>query len=127
MRSFILLVSCVLAANLHAALMLVTNVELQPLHAHVARVESALEFLGAPLSQAEIKELDAAPVLPAADAVAKIQSILDRHALFGVTINPEMRVKVAVGDARPALDEQGWSVFRVKGQKDSSDTPPLEA
>jgi hypothetical protein len=127
MRSLILLALCSLSTTTHAALILVTNVDLQPLHAQVARVTQSLAYLGAPLSAAEVKELDDAPPLPAAKAVEKIQSILDRHALFGVTINPEMRVKVAIGEARPELDEQGWRVFLVKVQNDAGTTAPLKA
>src|SRR5687767_3644213 len=111
MRSLILLTFCFLSATSHAALTIVTNVEVQPLRAQVARLTQTLTYLGAPLSAAEIKELDDAPALPADKAVEKIQSVLDRHALFGVTINPEMRVKVAVGEAKRELDEQGWRVF----------------
>jgi hypothetical protein len=127
MRSLVLLTLCFLGAQLHAALTLVTNVDLQPLHAQVARVTQTMAYLGAPLSVAEVKELDDAPALPAAKAIEKIQSILDRHALFGVAINPEMRVKVAIGEARPELDEQGWRVFLVKVQNDAGTTAPLKA
>src|SRR6185436_19914141 len=109
------------------ALPLVTNVDLQPLQAQVTRVETALAFVGAPLSDAESKELAAARSLPSAEAVAKIQTILDRHALFGVSINPEMRVKVQPGDAKPELDEHGWLVFLVKVANDSGTTAKLTA
>ena len=108
------LMLCGLSALSVQALTIVTNVDLQPLHAQVARVTAALSYLGAPLTDAEVKELDAAPSLPSAQAVEKIQSIMDRHALFGVNINPEMRVKVQAGEAKPELDEQGWRVFLVK-------------
>ena len=127
MRTLILLTLCFLGATTHGALTIVTNVEVQPLHAQVARITQALAYLGEPLSASEIKELDDAPALPAAKAVEKIQSVLDRHVLFGVTINPEMRVKVAVGDAKPELEEQGWRVFLVKVQNDSGTTAPLKA
>ncbi len=127
MRSLILLAFCFLSVTAHAALTIVTNVDLQPLRAQVTRVTQALAYLGAPLSDAEIQELDAAPSLPAARAVEKIQTVLDRHALFGVSINPEMRVKVAVGEAKPELDEQGWRVFLVKVQNDAGTTAPLKA
>src|SRR5882672_9269645 len=102
MRHYISFLLCAVSLSASAAsLPLVTNVEVQPLQAQVLRVANALAFLGAPLSDAESKELDAAPALPAVKAVEKIQSILDRHALFGVNINPEMRVKVTMGEAAP--------------------------
>jgi hypothetical protein len=127
MRSLILLALCFLGVTTHAALTLVTNVDLQPLQAQVARVTQTMAYLGAPLSAAEVKELADAPSLPAGKAVEKIQTVLDRHALFGVAINPEMRVKVALGEARPELDEQGWRVFLVKVQNDAGTTAPLKA
>ena len=126
MRHLVLLLFC--AAALQAApLTLVTNVEFQPLHAQVTRVQQALAHLGAPLSVEEIKQLDDAPSLPAAQAVEKMQTILDRHALFGVSINPEMRVKVLRGAAKAELDEQGWRLFLVKVENAAGTTAPLQA
>lgn len=127
MRSIVLLTLCCFTATLRAALPIVSNVELQPLQAQVARVSQALTFLGAPLSNAEQKELDNASSLPAAKAIEKIQTVLDRHALFGVNINPEMRVKVQQGEAKPELDEQGWRVFLVKVANESGTTAKLAA
>ena len=126
-RAFMFLFCASALAADAAPLTLVTNVELQPLNAQVVRLETALAYLGAPLSDAEIKQLDAAPALPPAQAIEQIQTILDRHALFGVSINPEMRVKVAVGEAKPELDESGWRVFLVKVANDSGTTAPLKA
>ena len=126
MRHLVLLLFC--AAALQAApLTLVTNVEFQPLHAQVTRVQQALAHLGAPLSVEEIKQLDDAPSLPTAQAVEKMQTILDRHALFGVIINPEMRVKVVRGAAKAELDEQGWRLFLVKVENAAGTTAPLQA
>ena len=121
------LLSAVAITTLAAPLPLVNQVEVQPLAAQVARVTDALAYLGAPLSAAELKQLEDAPALPAGDAVKQIQTVLDRHALFGVSINPEMRVKVAQGAASPELDEQGWSVFLVKVENDAGTTAPLKA
>ena len=109
------------------ALPIVTNVDLQPLQAQVTRIGQALAYLGAPLSAVETMELDDAASLPPAKAVEKIQTVLDRHALFGVSINPEMRVKVQTGDAKPELDEHGWRVFLVKVANDSGTTAKLAA
>jgi hypothetical protein len=127
MRSLILSALSFFTVATQAALTLVTNVDLQPLNAQIVRVQQALSYSGAPLSAAEAKELEAAASLPAGQAVEKIQAILDRHVLFGVSINPEMRVKVAVGDAKAELDEQGWRVFLVKVVNDAGTTAPLKA
>jgi len=57
----------------------------------------------------------------------KIQRALDAHCLFVVSINPEMRVKVAPGQAKPELVEQGWRQFLVKVVNESGTTAPLRA
>ena len=54
-----------------------------------------------------------------------IQETLDPHCLVSVNINPEMRVKVAAGPARPALIEQGWKTFLVKVENLSGTTAAL--
>jgi hypothetical protein len=110
------------------ALPLVSSVELQPLAAQVKRVTEALDSLGEPLTAAEQSALDAAASSgDAARAAAEIQRVLDPHCLVGVTINPEMRVKVAQGAAQPELVEQGWRTFLVKVQNDAGATAELRA
>jgi hypothetical protein len=111
-----------------ADLPLVPKVELQPLAAHVARLQDALEYLGAPLSPSDRQALDAALAQPdAARAAERIQQILDARCLLGVNINPEMRVKVARGPAAAELDEKGWRVFLVKVDNESGTTAALKA
>jgi hypothetical protein len=110
-----------------APLTLVTNVEVQPLVAQAARVADALAYLGSPLDASELSRLKEGAGLTGAQRVQRIQEVLDRHALFGVGINPEMRVKVVQGEARPELDEQGWRVFLVKVENDAGTTAPLRA
>ena len=128
MQKVIMLLLCAVSmAALAAPLPLVTKVEVQPLAAQVTRVAEALAYLGAPLSEAELQRLKDAPALSEAEAVKQIQEVLDRHALFGVNINPEMRVKVAQGEAKPELDEQGWRVFLVKVENEAGTTAPLKA
>ncbi|HMJ90810.1 MAG TPA: CehA/McbA family metallohydrolase, partial [Candidatus Acidoferrum sp.] len=128
MRCQIALLSCVLAFSASAApLTIVTNVEVQPLHAQAKRVAQALSSLGAPLGEAESQQIEAAASLPAGKAVEQIQAVLDHHCLFGVTINPEMRVKVIAGEAKPELDENGWRVFLVKVANEAGTTAKLNA
>src|SRR6266481_364835 len=57
----------------------------------------------------------------------KIQIALDARCLFVVSINPEMRVKVAPGPAKPELVEQGWRQFLVKVVNESGTTGALRA
>lgn len=90
-------------------------VPLQPFAVLVKRVETALEYLGQPLPAADRAALAAA--LARADehaGVAEATAVLDRHALLHVEINPESRVKVARGAARPLLVQAGTRVFLVK-------------
>ena len=106
----------------------ITVKELQPFAAQVRRVAQALEHAGSPLSAGQMQSLDRA--LAETDpglASARIQSVLDPQVLFAVHINPEMRVKVARGDAKPALLEAGWKTFLVKVHNQSGTTAELRA
>ena len=105
----------------------IVPVEHQPLAALVLRLLEALELSGEPLPPAETAELKslagASRDLP--QAVTRIQQILDAHCLAGVTINPESRVKVQEGPAKPELVQQGWRTFLVKVQNEAGITPVL--
>jgi hypothetical protein len=97
----------------------VKKVDLQPLAAQVQRVVDALEFLGAPLPDADRKALQAAAAdKDEAHAVAAIQDVLDKHCLAGVRIAPGRGaatvLEVQAGPAALELAEQGWRVFLVK-------------
>ncbi|MBI3666186.1 MAG: CehA/McbA family metallohydrolase, partial [Acidobacteria bacterium] len=106
---------------------IVAGVEYQPLAAQVARVLDALDMLGEPLPAAEAAELRRlARGLPdPKQAVEGMQKILDRHCLLGVDINPESRVKVQQGPARPELMEHGWRTFLLKVQNQAGVTAAL--
>src|SRR5262245_20010779 len=67
----------------------VTQVELQPLGAQAQRIKDALDFVGAPLSDADKNALQtAAADTNAARGVEQIQTILDKYCLAGVRITP---------------------------------------
>src|SRR5437762_2526963 len=84
------------------SLPIVKNVELQPLVAQVRRVIEAADYLGSPLDAANRKALESAFEKTDGDEASEaIQRVLDKHCLFGVNINPESRVKVAPGAAKP--------------------------
>lgn len=111
-----------------ATLPIEKNVEWQPFVAQVTRLIEATDYLGSPFSPSEKQAIAAA--MKDSDskrAIEKLQDILDRHCLFGVSINPEMRVKVAAGPAKPELVEQGWRQFLVKVVNDSGTTAALQA
>jgi len=107
-----------------AALPIVENVEWQPLAAQVNRLIEATDYLGSPFSTYDKHAIETALKESSAK---KLQEILDRHCLFLVSINPEMRVKVAAGPAKPELVEQGWRQFLVKVINDSGTTAALQA
>ena len=90
-------------------------VALQPLALQVRQIETALDYLGQPLSRQEQDQINAAIANPdEAAAVAAIERVLDPHTLAVVDINPESRVKVAPGPAQPELVEGGTRIFLVK-------------
>jgi hypothetical protein len=105
-----------------------STVDLQPLAAQVQRLTEALDYLGAPLSSAETQRLrDASNQRDSAEGAAMIEAVIAPHCLVEVTINPEMRVKAAVGPARPALVEKGWRTFLVKVVNQAGATAELRA
>jgi hypothetical protein len=114
---FALMASALLADELPV----VSNVEFQPLAAQAERVADALEMTGEPLPPAERNELRNAKT------VAEIQKVLDKHCLAGININPESRVKVLEGPAKPELMEQGWRSFLIKVQNEAGVTAVLAA
>jgi hypothetical protein len=121
--------AAVLAANAGPpTLPIVRNVEPQPLIAQVKRVVQAADYLGVPLAEPDKQELAAAynEGDPAKCGEA-IQRILDRYCLLAVSINPEMRVHVASGPARPELVQSGWRQFLVKVQNEAGTTATLRA
>jgi hypothetical protein len=111
-----------------AELPLVTNVDWQPFTAEVKRLVEATDYLGSPFSAQEKEEIARLTSAPSSnEGEARLQGLLDAHCLFGVQINPEMRVKVSQGAAKPDLVEQGWRIFLVKIQNESGTTAELRA
>ena len=105
------------------------KVEYQPFAADVVRVLDALDEVGNPLPLADARSLRelASGAGDTARSVTEMQQILDRYCLVGVNINPESRVKVRQGSAKPELIEQGWRVFLVKVENQAGVTAVLRA
>src|ERR1700739_642842 len=79
-------------------------VPLQPLALQVRQLQEAMTYLGQPFSAAELRGIHEAIANPdEAVAVHALESILDAHVLLRVEINPESRVKVEEGTAKPEL------------------------
>ena len=74
-----------------------------------------MTYLGQPFGTADLRRIDEAIAnRDEAAAVHVLESILDAHVLLIVDINPESRVKVTEGAARPELVEAGTRLFLVK-------------
>jgi hypothetical protein len=114
------------AETCESSLPIVRDVPLQPLVAQVTRLIAATDYLGTPLGSDHTRELESAFKMTNEEAaVVAIQRVLDCHCLVGVDINPEMRVKVAPGVAKPELVENGWRQFLVKVHNQAGTTALL--
>src|SRR5215471_10177400 len=90
-------------------------IALQPLAQQVRQLEEALTYLGQPFGDADLRRIHEAIANPdEAAAVHALETILDAHVLLTVDINPESRVKVEEGTAKPELVEAGTRLFLVK-------------
>ncbi len=99
---------------------------LQPLALNVRQIESALSYLGSPLSAADQRRInDALAGTDESAAVRTIEATLDKRALVTVEINAESRVQVEPGQAKPELLEFGTRVFLVKVINQAGVTSPL--
>ena len=99
---------------------------LQPLAQQVRQLEDALNYLGQALPASDQQRINNAIANPdEAAAVAAIQAVLDPFVLLNVDINPESRVKVEQGNAKPDLVESGTRLFLVKVVNNGHVTAPL--
>jgi len=90
-------------------------VPLQPMAQQARLLTEALNYLGQPLTAAEQKRVnDAIGMTDEAAAVEALEKVFDSHVLINVDINPESRVKVEQGEAKPDLVEEGARLFLVK-------------
>ena len=90
-------------------------IPLQPLAQQVRQLEEAMTYLGQPFAPADSRRIHEAIANPdESAAVHTLETILDAHVLLNVDINPESRVKVEEGAAKPELVEAGTRLFLVK-------------
>ena len=101
------------------------NVEPQPFLATLKPLMDAGDYLGSPFSAEEKAVLQRCMEQHDAAAVETAMNVLDAHSLFLVNINPEQRVKVAAGKAKPQLDEGGWRQYLVRVDNDAGVTATL--
>src|SRR5579871_1292316 len=108
------------------SLPLVQGVAAQPLRAQVSHLIDTLDSLNSPLPAPTRAALAQALQEPdEARQVQKIQEALDPNCLLAIQINPESRVMVAQGPARPELLQQEWRLFLVKVYNQAGVTAPL--
>jgi len=109
------------------SLPIVKNVNIQPLKAQINRLIEAKVLLGEPFTEVTKTKIDQAIAQNDEDnAILQIQQILDNQCLIDIQINPESRVKVKAGIAKPVLIEKGWRNFLVKVRNEAGVTAPLE-
>jgi hypothetical protein len=104
-----------------------TRIPLQPLSVQVRQVASALDYLGQPLTPNDHEAIKRA--LSESDETAgavQLQQVLDKYALAIVEINPESRVRVQPGPAKPELVEAGTRIFLIKVINKAGVTARLE-
>jgi hypothetical protein len=101
--------------------------ELVPLLANCERLLQTLDATRGPLPEATRQALRTIVKTGPQDAEAleKVQKLLDPHCLVGVTINPESRVKAARGPAPAHLVQQQDTVFLVKVHNEAGVTQRL--
>lgn len=100
-----------------------SGVEGQPLAANVFRVMQALDFLGAPImTESEIERLNEAARERDSE---RIQELLDRHVLFMVEINPEVRIKVSRGPGSTVIQQGAFKPLLIKVLNQSTSTQQL--
>jgi hypothetical protein len=120
------LVLLLLVTGLRTMAQVPATVELQPLSSQVERLVEALDYLGAPITPADRQRLKSAiEASRATRSVAAIRDVLDPYCLFEVQINPESRVKVSAGAARPELVQSGWRTFLVRVHNEAGVTAAL--
>jgi hypothetical protein len=97
----------------------IAGVPYQPFVSLVRRLLEGMQFAGRPVSKEDESLLrEAMKMDDEAAGIAAIQKILNRYCLVDIHINPEARVKLARGEARAELIQQGWSAFLVRVQNE---------
>src|SRR5262245_48586868 len=106
----------------------IVQVELQPLASQVNRLVETLDYLGTPLTTSDKQRLEQTIAeYNATKTTAGIQNVLDPYCLFEVNINPESRVKVTQGTAKPELVQNGWRTFLIKVHNEAGVTAELKS
>ena len=123
----ILAVILLCPALLGQSLPLMEKVARQPLTEQAVRVVDTMSYLGSPLAPAdEALVKRSARESDSRRAVTEIQKVLDKYVLLEVRIDPEERVSVKQGPAKPELIAKGWRSFLVKIDNEAGITAELQ-
>lgn len=118
-----ILFSTIVSCNLYAQ----KNAEAQPFIFQSKRLIEALDYLGTPISATDKISFEKTSTESNDEkSVAAISAILDRYALFSIVINPESRVNVKAGIAKPVMQQNGWSTFLIKVENQAGITAILK-
>ncbi len=105
----------------------VKDIPVQPLISQTVRLKEALKYIGSPLSPEDEKKIEQLRLAAHSEkTVEEIQHILDAYCIALVDINPEARVKVVQGAAKPAMMQGGWTSYLVKVKNEGRVTAKLE-
>jgi hypothetical protein len=119
---------CFIAISINGIMLKAAPVEqvpVQPFRAQVKRIVEALSYIGAPLTPNEQNALAELANGKDQDYATGIQALFNSRTLAEVHINPESRVKVGTGGAKPLLMQSGWSVFLIRVHNEAGITAPL--
>jgi hypothetical protein len=99
----------------------VETASVQAAKVNANRLLQALNYVGHPF-KIELPNFEGQS---SEEQLAHLQNAIDPHCLAAVTINPEGRVSVLPGPAKPLLIEQDWAHFLVKIVNEAGVTAPL--
>ncbi|MDH3652453.1 MAG: hypothetical protein OEQ53_22370, partial [Saprospiraceae bacterium] len=110
------------------SLPIITKVAAQPLIAQAVRIGEALDFVGSSLPRGVKAALETLTVETySEESIREVQELLDPFCLAYVDINPESRVKVMNGPAKPILMQEGWTTYLIKVHNQANITAKLVA
>lgn len=97
----------------------------QPFFHQTKLLLQQLDYRGTPILEVDKKTIE---ILIAKNTETNsIESILDKYTLCKVNINPESRVKISLGEAKPILQQNGWKTYLVKVENQAGITATLKA
>lgn len=105
----------------------VLDVDWQPFIAQSKRVIEAMDYLGIPVDAKLREAIKDSSIDNELQSIREIQELFDKYCIASVNINPESRVKVSEGKAKPILVKNGWRQFLVKIHNEAGVTAPLKA